>query len=62
MQHADRVVQQLIPRIDLGNHAHAILGDGMIYFGFGLQPQIVNEKSVPGRDDMKTFFSQFTSG
>jgi hypothetical protein len=58
VQHGDGAVRQLIPDVYLRGNVHAVLGDGVDRFGRGLQPQIINEQLVPGRNEVQAFLPQ----
>src|SRR4029077_14745036 len=58
VQHGDGAVRQLIPDVHLRGDVHAVLGDGVDRFGPGLQPQIINEQLVPGRNEVQAFLPQ----
>src|SRR5262249_52473833 len=59
VKHANVVVQQLKAHVDLRVYADAVLGDGVIGLGRGLQSQGVDVELVPGPNDVKAFVPQF---
>ena len=59
MKHGNIVVQQLKPHIDLRGHVHAVLADGVVCLGRGLQSQAIDVQLVPGPNDVKAFVPQF---
>jgi hypothetical protein len=60
VKHGNIVVQQLKPHVDLRGHVHAVLADGVVRLGRGLQTQGIDVQLVPRPNDVKPFVPQFT--
>src|SRR5262249_44263930 len=53
VQHGDGIALQAVPHDDRCRQVHAVAGDGVVGFGEGLQPQVVQKNAVPGRNEIE---------